>query len=239
MDSVRFLYLARVGKARALMGLGQYGDARESVKDVPTDFVYRAEFAVPDTNAVRPQSGGALFTSGGAEGGNGINWLAAQDPRVPIKDTIRGTVRSSKYPSATSPIVIADGIEARLIEAEADLRDNKPLWLTTLNQLRARLVNGTGTRILADTTDPGTMDSRVNLVFYERAFWLYATGHRHGDLRRLIRQYQRDAGTIFPMGIYTPSNSFTGVLYGTAVVFPVPEAGHTNPYFQGCLDTNA
>ena len=222
------------------MGMEKFMDARESVKRVPTDFVYHTEFMAPDTNAARIQAGGSrVFVSSGVEGQNGINWAAAQDPRVPITTIVQGNLRSSKYPTTTSPIVVADGIEARLIEAEADLKENKPQWLTTVNQLRARLVNGGGARTLADTTDPGTSVGRVNLLFYERAFWLYATGHRHGDMRRLIRQYDRDASTVFPTGFYTPVKPNTVLEYGPAVVFPLGTTNNTNPYFIGCIDTNA
>ena len=239
-DSLRFRRLAQVGKARALMGVGRYREARDVVADIPTDFVYHAEFSAADTNAVRPQTGGVIFTSSIGEGINGINWLGAQDPRVPIKDTVRGLVRSSKYRTTTSPIVIADGIEARLIEAEADLSEDNPRWLTTLNQLRQQVLNGVGTRALADTTDPGTTEARVNLLFYERAFWLYATGHRHGDMRRLVRQYQRVPSLVFPVGVYVPAkamNAFPN--YGEIVTLPLQETNNPNPYSKGCLDTNA
>ncbi len=239
-DSLRYRHFANVGKGRALMGMGKYADARESVKNVPTDFVFNAEFAVPDTNTARIHAGGSrVFVSNGAEGINGINWNAAQDPRVPITHVVQGNLRSSKYATATSPIAIADGIEARLIEAEADLKDSKPQWLATLNQLRARLVDGADARVLADTTDPGTVAGRVNLLFYERAFWLYATGHRHGDMRRLVRQYQRDVNTVFPTGFYTPVRPNTVAEYGTTVVFPIQTNGITNPYYKGCIDKNA
>ena len=38
------------------------------------------------------------------------------------------------------------------------------------------------------TLDPGDAVGRENLLFRERAFWLFLTGHRMGDLRRLISQ---------------------------------------------------
>ena len=39
---------------------------------------------------------------------------------------------------------------------------------------------------------PGNRDAAVDQLFSERAFWLFATGHRLGDMRRLIRQYGRE-----------------------------------------------
>lgn len=240
-DSVRFQSFARVGKARALLGLNRFSDAAIAAASVPTDFAYHAEFSATDTNSVRPQTGGTVFVSDTGEGRNGIDWLGAQDPRVPVRDTVKGLVRSSKYATKTSPIAIADGIEARLIEAEALLADGNSNWLVTLNSLRARLAPVNGVRALADTTDPGTAASRIDLLFRERAFWLYATGHRHGDLRRLVRQYRRNISAVFPSGPYLPRFSTAPPEYGATVVFPVPvdDRSEKNPLYQGCYDTNA
>lgn len=44
------------------------------------------------------------------------------------------------------------------------------------------------------------------------------TGHRLGDTRRLIRQYQRAAETIFPTREWFRG----GVTYGTGVNLPLP-----------------
>jgi hypothetical protein len=49
-------------------------------------------------------------------------------------------------------------------------------------------------------SDPGTADERRELFFRERAFWLYGTGHRLGDLRRLIHRYGQDPEAVFPTG---------------------------------------
>jgi len=45
---------------------------------------------------------------------------------------------------------------------------------------------------------------QIDVMFRERAFWLYGTGTRLGDLRRLIRQYNRDQSIVFPIGPYEP-----------------------------------
>ena len=85
-------------------------------------------------------------------------------------------------------MVVADGIEARLIEAEALLQAADFGGMTDiLNDLRD--LQG-----LDPVAEPGNQDEAVDLLFSERAFWLFATGHRLGDMRRLIRQYGRDRG---------------------------------------------
>jgi len=127
--------------------------------------------------------------------------------------------------------VVADGIEARLIEAEAMLQNGDgPGMVNALNALRADAGNN-GNFNLPALTDPGTTDGRVDLLFRERAFWLFATGHRLGDMRRLVRQYGRPANTVFPTGPY-----FKGGNYGTDVNLPVPFAEQNNPNFTGCLN---
>ena len=90
---------------------------------------------------------------------------------------------------------------------------------------------------LAPLVDPGTADGRVDLMFSERAFWLFATGNRLGDLRRMIRQYGRSADAIFPTGAH-----HKGPLYGSDVNFPVPDQEKQNPNYSdgiSCIDRNA
>jgi starch-binding outer membrane protein, SusD/RagB family len=126
---------------------------------------------------------------------------------------------------------VASGIEARLIEAEAALQGGDvPAWLATLNHLR----EGIG---LADTTDPGSAAARVNLLFRERAFWLYLTAHRQGDLRRLLRQYPgRSPDDVYPSGFYQGGSG----TYGHEIVVPVPESERQlNPKYTGCFNRGA
>jgi hypothetical protein len=65
---------------------------------------------------------------------------------------------------------------------------------------------------------------------------LFGTSHRLGDLRRLIRQYGRDAESVFPTGDYNPLGAAAGTLYGTDVNLPVPFEETNNPKYSGCLD---
>ncbi len=174
------------------------------------------------------------------EGTNGLNFLSASDSRIPFQDTggpgFDGQTESIvqlKYPNRDSSIPIATGIEARLIEAEAALQNND---LTTFRaKLNAARAQFTGVNPLpADSVTSATPAQRVDLLFRERAFDLWLTSHRLGDMRRLIRQYQRGSETVFPTGRYKD-----GTPYGPDVNFPVPEAEQNNPKFHGCLDRNA
>lgn len=148
------------------------------------------------------------------------------------------------WPSRDSDVAIATGLEARLIEAEAALNAGDAVtWLATLNTLRAsfqslKQPSNPSTGTLAPLLDPGTQAGREDLMLRERAFWLFATGHRLTDMRRLSRPtsaggYGRDPETVFPRGPF-----FKGGTYGTDVNVPVPEVERRNPNFTGCLDRN-
>jgi hypothetical protein len=100
---------------------------------------------------------------------------------------------------------------------------------------------------LAPLTDPGAglsgsaaTAARVKLLFDERAAWLFATGHRQGDLRRLLRQYNslpafQSEQQVYPTGEYLAPG--TGQ-YGSDVTAPIPATEYANPKYHGCLDRN-
>ncbi|MGH7713660.1 MAG: hypothetical protein ACREOG_20420, partial [Gemmatimonadaceae bacterium] len=134
-----------------------------------------------------------------------------------------------KYNAFEASVTIASGVEARLIEAEAALQaGNTTMWLSKLNDAR-------GPFSMAPLTDPGTAALRVDLMFRERAFALFGTAHRLGDLRRLVRQYSRGAETVFPTGAYHKDN----LTRGTDVNIAVPISEKNNPKFLGCLNRGA
>jgi len=229
-DSARFLNLARVLRGRALLGLGRFGDAAAAVSGVPTDFVYDAElngfpagFNMFTNVGTYPTFGIDGLTVSDREGGNGLDFASAGDPRVPVtlagtaEDGVTPSYAQRKYTAGNSPIPIASGIEARLIEAEAQLNGEAAGdWLATLNELRQTQVSPA----LPPLTDPGTQDARVDLLFRERAFWLYLTGHRLGDMRRLIDHYGRDPERVFPSGAHPVAGT-----YGRATSIPFTPAG--------------
>jgi hypothetical protein len=161
-----------------------------------------------------------------------------------------------RYANFDDDVPVASGVEARLIQAEAALRTgNVAGYLTFLNDLRsaaaaniARLYPSTGTnvtdarrRVFASTlpplTDPGAgaatpaaaRDARVRLLFRERAFWLFNTGHRQGDLRRMIRDYGYTQAQVFPSGPYYRT---AGSFYGDDVAFPLPQREENNEEYD-------
>jgi starch-binding outer membrane protein, SusD/RagB family len=238
-DSARIAGFAAVGKARALLGRGQYSAASAAVAGIPVTFSYTATIGQVTLSLWDPVQA-APYSMSDFEGGNGLNFISANDPRLMTYqagvgfDGVTPVIYPAKYPTGDTPIIVADGIEAKLIVAEAALASGDAAgWLDTLNALRTTEGGVTG---LGPISDPGTAQSRADTLFTERAFWLFGSGHRMGDLRRLVRQYGRDQATVFPTGAY---QGFGGGNYGTSVNFPIPNAERTNPNFKGCLDRKA
>ena len=178
--------LARVGKARAMLGLGQISAAAAEVASVPTDFVYNIEHS---NNSRRQENGIYIMSTvrrqysiADGKGGNGIFFRSAMDPRTPLdggttfgQDDITLYYNQLKYTSSSASVVLASGIEARLIEAEAAAQSNDAAQVQSIhNALRA-------TMSLGDLDFSGLSGKDLLLAhFDERAFWLYSTGHRQG-----------------------------------------------------------
>jgi len=240
--------LALVGKGRALLDKADFAGAAAAVAGVLTNFVY-ATFHSLATDRQRngvfvfnnqTPNGTGRFSVADGEGTNGLKFQSAGDPRVVAPQNGKGFDNTSplyvlqKYTTATSPVHVADGVEARLIEAEAQLRaGDGPGMVTSLNALRIDAANNGGFN-LAALADPGPSPNdslRVDLLFRERAFWLFATGHRLGDLRRLARApYSRAVNSLYPTGVYTHTNT----VYGDNTELPVPFSERNNPNFTGC-----
>lgn len=241
------LNLARIGKARAQLNKGQFAAAAATVQAVPTSFRYALNYS---TSVGRTQNGVMVFSwvsfrwsDANNEGGNGLPYH--NEPRSAARrqgqafDAAIPLWLPLKYPDRATPITLADGIEARLIEAEAALRGgNATSMLSIINTLRTAppsyaFTNG---QALGPVADPGTAVGRENLLFAERAYWMFGTSHRLGDLRRLIRQYNRGAETVFPTGAYIKGGN-----YGGNVNIPVPVDEQNNPNFnrESCVTGQA
>jgi len=238
---------ALVGKARTLVDqatpatlASNTAAAAALVSEVPTSFTATTTFSTLTTGVVNAiydwMNSTKNFGASDKEGGNGLDYVSSKDPRIKVDGTKLGrgqdgtpTPLMNQYPTLNSNVVIASGIEARMIEAEAQLAaGNSASFISTLNAARATTTG------LAPLTDPGSAAARVDLLFRERAFWMYTTAHRLGDMRRLVRQYGRNTETVFPTGAY-----FKGGSYGTDVTLVPSQQETNNPNWQACTDKNA
>jgi hypothetical protein len=278
-DSANFLNLAKVGKGRVLLDQAKFADAAAAVAGVPQTFAYVAEFgnasiqfggkAYGLQNSVSTEYSQQHFYSTGifvpkdTEGTNGLVW--SRDPRFAIASPAPRFAFpyswSNKYPLQTTSIRVADGIEAQLIRAEADLQAGGTAWLGLLNDLRANCTTASGcapvpnvtggTTQLPPLADSLTPVARLREVMQERAYWMYATGHRQGDLRRMLRPpykgapYSLTSQQVYPNGPYVNgaaaavNASVPVTTYGTDVVAIVPRTEQQyNQKFHGCFDLN-
>jgi len=236
---------ALVGKARALVDQKKYSEAAALLGPVTTNYVYNVEYS--NTTIINDVYDWMFATSNfgpsDKEGINGLDFVSSKDPRVKVDATKTRPGQDGTpiwiqqmFTTGNAPVPLATGIEARLIEAEALLAAGDNVgWLGKLNAARATMTG------LAPLTDPGTANARVDLLFRERAFWMYFTSHRVGDLRRLVRQYGRAQNTVWPTGNY-----FKGGVYGTDMNLPPAQAEKNNPNgvdqgkpYTGCTDRNA
>jgi hypothetical protein len=251
-DDNRVRNALKVLRGRILLNLDRPADAATSVTGVPTNFSYNMFHAQTATSNQMWNFNNLSwrYSVGNNEGTNGLNFATAADPRVPVcvgGDAVcrtNGVARDQRddltrplhvqlvWPVRESSVGIVSGVEARMIEAEAALRaQNTAGALTILNAARATVTS------LAPLVDAGSADARVTQLFRERAFWLFGRGYRLGDMRRLVRQYNRPATSVFPVGSWHKGGN-----YGTDMNFPVPQAEQNNPNLpagQSCIDRNA
>jgi hypothetical protein len=263
--STQVRYFAQVGKGRVLLNLGQYAAAATAVAGVPTSFKKQSYYSLTTSeNGIYNATAAAAsrYAIGKNEGTNGYDFLPCAaagcpapatsttstavtvDPRLPWQTSTRSGFNAAftNLPvqlkdTRTGPVTIADGIEARLIEAEARLQGgtqaDRDAVFGLLNTLRATGIAGLAA---LPGSAPTTQAAAVTQLFNERAAWLFLTGHRLGDLRRLIRQYGRDSESVYPTGALAAPGTGT---YGTDVNFSIPSQEKNNLNFTGCLDRKA
>lgn len=239
-DSTTLTHLINVGRGRTLLALGQYTEAARVVEHVPNtyhyDLIYSSTFW---KQTPRPLS---MIVADGD--GGGIRFVSDHDPRATLPVLL----------DKTAPLTLASGIEARLIEVEAAIHSSDANWITGLNALRTTCIttadcptpappgsgNVGGLPPLIDSTQvlptEVRFDRQIDLLFRERAYWLFLTGHRQGDLRRLVREYGRHEQSVYPSGFWG-SRGFTA--YGTDTNIAIPENEALNPLYRGCLHHDA
>ncbi|HET7553109.1 MAG TPA: hypothetical protein VFK04_17585 [Gemmatimonadaceae bacterium] len=252
-DDNRVKYVLQVMRGRILLNLDRAADAANAVAGVPTDFAYVMEQSQTTmSNTIWDFNINVRrYTVSAGEGIVGTDFATAGDPRVPVcaggstECKAAGITQSTVFENGSAmplyvqllwstpdaSVTIVSGVEARLIEAEAALQGSAPGdALGILNDLRSTVPG------LDPLDDAGTPEARVDQLFHERAFWLFSTGHRLGDLRRLVRQYDRAPDTVFPNGDF-----LEGGTYGSDMNFPVPESEKNNPNDTAgaCIDRNA
>lgn len=218
------LNFALLGRARALLDLGQTAAAGADAAKIPPGFVVNMTM-----DAVNTRRQNYIFVSI-----NQSNWSTVEpvsrnltvdgvpDPRVAVTNTGRaGTAAGTmvwtinKYSALDTPIPIARYAEAQLIVAEAKLAAGDLAGAAAaINTVRAThpglpQYNATGQ----------TADQVKTQLIEERRRELFVEGHRLGDLRRYNLAFAPATGTAYTIG---------GGNYGSQTCFPLPDVERIN-----------
>lgn len=237
-DDARVKGALALTKGRILMNLNRYSDAATAVASVPTSYQYvNYHSQTTSDNAWWSWNANSRrYSVSDNEGVNGLDFVSADDPRVPVCEggddackaigvtkNVRDDLTSPIYilmlwPLRGDAVPIMQGVDARMIEAEAGLAGGDAAGaLTILNAARA-------TKGMEPLTDAGTPAARLAQLFREQAFWEFGRGYRMGNLRRLVRQYGLSQSQVFPVGAWHKGGN-----YGSDVNMPVPQAEENNP----------
>ena len=202
------LNLARVGMARTKMDLKKWAEAATFASQVPAAY---------NKNVDRGQESNRrwnkLWRLAEQQGAYTVAtaYRNMNDPRVLVKDAGRGAFNSevrlwvtTKYTALISPMRLASGIEANLIQAEALIQQNQVAQGMALINARRAAVSLTPLVAV-------TQADAINAVIDERRKELsFEGGHRLNDLLRYKITWK------------TGSNPFTNRNYGTTTCWPHP-----------------
>jgi starch-binding outer membrane protein, SusD/RagB family len=250
--------LATIGTARALLDLGQVTPAADTAATI-TDPTFQY-LIFESTNTTRQENGtwnytlqNQSFSVGNAKNGTGLLFIGIDstpqhgDPRVPwalspIPANNGNPILYDQlvYPQPNSNMVVGSYTEAQLIVAEGDLfAGNYAGALTIMNTLRANFASpvplpaGFPTTLGPLPSAGANEKAQMLQLLSERAFWMYVTGHRLGDWRRVLRPpyngglFSFVTSDVYPVG--------TGIM--NILEFPTPQTTNPNPNYVACDPT--
>jgi hypothetical protein len=225
-NDAALLSLARLGRARTLVNLGDLAAAQSDAATIPASFVTSISTDAVNTRRqnvvfihVTQSAFGTIDTSF-----RNLTLGGAPDPRVLVTNTGRtGSAANTpiwtpnKYPLITTPIALARYAEAQLIIAEARIAANDlPGAVAAINA--ARNSGGRTGLPLYDATGQTADQVKAQLI-EERRREFFLEGRRLWDVRRFNLALKPAAGAPFPLG---------GGTYGDARCFPLPAVERNN-----------
>ncbi len=218
-------YMARVGRARAYLDLGQGQNAVADAQLVPAGFRYEvtaSEASGRRNNRVYAQSGegptGGAALSVGPQYRN-MTFDGEADPRVSVSDSAYTATEGTpiyyqrKYTSLSDPLPLATYTEAQLIIAEVDAT-------TGTGAQALQIINDLHAAAGLDPYVPGVNGPAdiMTQVVEERNRELWLTGHRFYDINRLSLPLVPAAGTDYRKG----------GTYGDTRCLPLPDVEVNN-----------
>jgi hypothetical protein len=214
------LNLARVGRARVRLNLGQTADAAADAALVPAGFSYEFQYSSLD-DATENKLWVLMQRSLQANVEpmyRDMEFLGVPDSRVQIIDlgvqapgTTIDMFAAAKYPSIESPVEVATWEEAQLIMAEAAIEDGRLQDAVDIfNDLHAQVG-------LPDFVSNDEAEIRAQLI-YERSAELFLEGHHLQDIKRL--------GIPLVPAPGTPA--VHGGQFSNQTCFPLPDVEYLN-----------
>lgn len=214
--------MARVGRARTRLNLGDQAGALSDARAVPEGFRKNARYS-----AASFRSSNRIWTMNNRDERVAVEddfWQVThqgqRDPRVPTVDVGRAAGADDstplwvqgKYPNQNSPIPIARWAEAQLIIAEIEG-----------GQTAVDIIN----RLHADAGLPpfagGTAEEIRAHVLEERSIELWMESHHLNDMIRTGAEFLPVAGTPFQEG-----SAAKGGFYGNTTCLPLPRVEREN-----------
>lgn len=235
-NNTDLLNMARVGRARARLGLDNFAGARTDALLVPTAYVKNATRGAAERQRwnlvfeLQNNIGAAAARHGSvAPNYRGVTWQGVADPRVPVSATQNGNGNDGVTPffshtkalSRADPMPIATGKEAQMIIAEAAARSGD---LATARQVINARHTAAGIPGY-DLTNTATQNEVIAQVIEERRRELFLEGgSRFSDMLRFRSTsfkipFRGEAGSIHPAGV-----DHRGLTYGATTCIPLPLA---------------
>jgi len=220
INDASLLNMARVGRARTRLDLGNLSGAASDASLVPAGFVRTAEFSevtIARENRIFNLNVRANYISVGPDYRN-LQVNGVPDPRVRVTninrvglDNVTPMWQQTKFTgSGAAPLTIASYAEAQLILAEASTGQ---VAIDAINRVRALSSIAPMT-----TPEPGT--DIGPLVIEERRRQLFSEGQRFGDMLR--------KNLPFPSGV-----NRKGQTYSSLTCVPLPDVEtRNNPNFK-------
>lgn len=234
-NNTDLLNMARMGRARVRLRLGNFAGARADATLVPATYVkvatrgaaerqrWNLVFELQNNIGLQASRHGTV-----APNWRGLTFQGVADPRVTIaaqngsgNDGVTPFFPHNKALSRSDGLVIASGKEAQLIIAEAAARTGD---LTTARQI----INARHTLVNLPAFDPNgtaTADQVLAQIIEERGRELFLeAGVRHSDMLRFRTTpfripFRGEAGSIHPNG-----TDHRGLIYGPTTCIPLPLA---------------
>jgi hypothetical protein len=196
---------ALAGRARARVALQNWAGAQADAAEIPEGFQFWAIYSLNsarEENIIAQRGRADLRRESGVHPRFYTDPIFEADPRTSFTDRgpgfvgadgLRQFVEQNKFPARSSDMLISSWQEARLLEAEAALRQNQlERAVELIDEVRAAAG-------LDPYDGPVAVDGIWEQLIHERAAELWLQAQRLRDLRRTADPYTEGRDVCFPI----------------------------------------